>query len=453
MPYYGSVTDCKKSVETFLRYCVTQQGNAKKLHQLKISGIIRHEIHFYLQEFRMLIEFSVSNFRSFREKQTFSLVAAPRLKKKDCVFKPDVAGEKLPDLLKVAAIYGPNASGKSNLLQALEMAQTIAKLTPTVETRKLPVSPFRFDGKFADQPSKFEYHFIQNRQRYQFDLALTQTRIVEERLIAYPSGVETLLYERTHNKSGESYKIGETLEGGRDLHNAWKNLTGPQVLFIAQAVANSSEELTQLSAPLAWLQTKLFAMGDDMMPAARFIEKFGIDNPEIGRAIAEYLHEIDVPVTNIAFENLSTDSSVSQSAKRKTTLTHTTALGNADFDFSEESKGTKNLLGFFAPWLRLEDMIVVVDELDSSLHPNIVATLIKKHLASENTGQLIFTTHDTHLMDTKLLRRDQFWLTERDANGATQLRSIHDFDGREGEDIEKRYYEGRYRALPILRKN
>jgi len=77
---------------------------------------------------------------------------------------------------------------------------------------------------------------------------------------------------------------------------------------------------------------------------------------------------------------------------------------------------------------------------------------VAKHIKSDLPTQLIFTTHDTHLMDAKLLRRDQFWLTERDANGATQLRSIHDFEGRESEDLEKRYYEGRYRGLPFVRK-
>jgi AAA15 family ATPase/GTPase len=420
----------------------------------------------------MLIEFSVSNFRSFREKQTFSLVAAPRLKKKNCVFKVDVKGEKLPDLLKVAAIYGPNASGKSNLLDAMGVATMIARLSPTSEARKLPVSPFRFDANLSDQPSRFEYHFVQDRQRYQFELAVTQTRIVEERLIGYPSGVESLLYERIHGTSGETYKMGTALEGGDDLHNAWKNLTGPQVLFISQAVANSNENLMQLRAPFAWLKSGFFVMGDDMTSMAQELASLGTRHPIIGEMVAKYLQEIDVPVTNIVFENLSSannlskmgmllsstlsladiESSEQTAKKNKTTLTHATALGEADFDFSEESKGTKNLMGFFVPWSSLPNDIVIVDELDSSLHPKIVAALIKKHLLAENVGQLIFTTHDTHLMDTKLLRRDQFWLTERDANGATRLRSIHDFDGRESEDIEKRYYEGRYRALPILRQ-
>jgi AAA15 family ATPase/GTPase len=95
---------------------------------------------------------------------------------------------------------------------------------------------------------------------------------------------------------------------------------------------------------------------------------------------------------------------------------------------------------------------LAVDELDSSLHPEIVASILSKHLESDLTTQLIFTTHDTHLMNTKILRRDQFWVTERDANGATNLFSIHDFEGREGEDVEKRYFEGRYRGLPLIRR-
>ena len=141
-----------------------------------------------------------------------------------------------------------------------------------------------------------------------------------------------------------------------------------------------------------------------------------------------------------------------------TILTHKSSLGEADFDYSEESDGTKNLLGFSLPWFIFRhnqngtrQNVLAIDELDSSLHPKLVEALVEKHIKSELDSQLIFTTHDTHLMDTKLLRRDQIWMTERDEAGSTQLRSVHDFEGREGEDIEKRYYEGRYRALPIVK--
>jgi energy-coupling factor transporter ATP-binding protein EcfA2 len=417
----------------------------------------------------MLIEFSVSNFRSFREKQTFSMVAAPRLKKGNNVFKSALKGEKLPDLLKVAAIYGPNASGKSNLIKALGIVSDIAKRQPNAQSTPFPVSPFRFDPQLADQPCQIELHFVCAEQRYEFQLALTQERIIQEQLIAFPKGKETLLYNRRHSSSGDEYTFGQQLEGGKDLHGLWKKSTGSQVLFLTQAVANSSEELKQLREPMTWLQKGFQIVSGNMGAWANSSQKLAEQHPSFVGQITSFLQEVDVPVINIHFDQIQPDSaelistglpqSVSEKPKRKTVLTHRTVLGEAEFDFQEESEGTKNLIGFWLPWsvhgisnIFNDRRTLVVDELDSSLHPEIVASLVAKHIKAESPAQLIFTTHDTHLMDTKLLRRDQFWLTERDVNGATQLRSIHDFEGRESEDLEKRYYEGRYRGLPFIRK-
>jgi predicted ATP-dependent endonuclease of OLD family len=414
----------------------------------------------------MLIEFSISNYRSFREKQTFSMVAAPRLKKGDNVFKPVVKGEKLPDLLKVAAIYGPNASGKSNLIKAFEIVSDIAKRQPSAQTTLLPVTPFRFDSELADQPTRIELHFICAEQRYEFELALTQQRIVHERLVAYPNGKETLLYERQHLSSGDEYTFGQQLEGGKDLHELWKKATSAQMLFIAQAVANSSEELTQLRQPLKWLQDGFLVVSGNMDGWANASQELAEEHTSFAEEISLFLQDVDVPVTSIRINKIESNpvksladllpQSINSKPKSKTLLTHKTALGEAEFDFHEESEGTKNLIGFWLPWdIHTNGFVkgaLIVDELDSSLHPEIVIALVAKHLKSEISTQLIFTTHDTHLMDAKLLRRDQFWLTERDANGATQLRSIHDFEGRESEDLEKRYYEGRYRGLPFVRR-
>lgn len=417
----------------------------------------------------MLIEFSVSNYRSFREKQTFSMVAAPRLRKKENVFKPEVKGEKFPDLLKVAAIYGPNASGKSNLLKAFEVVREIISRQPSPQFHPLPVEPFRFDPLLQNQPSRLEIHFMYFGQRYEFEMAATPERIVEERLVAFPMGKELLLYHRTHDQSGEKYVIGDGLEGGALLHDAWKRLTGPQVLFLSQAVANSTEDLMQLRKPLAWLVSGMIVVGSDMKGWAKVSQSLAEYHEPYAVEISSFLQEIDVPITDIRFDPVSAPSELASkdmldvetggNTKTKMTLTHQTALGKATFNLNEESRGTENLIGFWLPWSltrgRNNDQLrgaLVVDEMDASLHPKIVAALVEKHIKDQEPAQLIFTTHDTHLMDTKLLRRDQFWITERDANGATQLRSIHDFDGRESEDMEKRYYEGRYRGLPLLRK-
>ncbi|MSP27888.1 MAG: ATP-binding protein [Methylococcales bacterium] len=300
------------------------------------------------------------------------------------------------------------------------------------------------------------------KQRYAFDLALTKERIIEERLISYPNGKETLLYQRQHLATGDEYTFGKKLEGGKDLHELWRKSTGAQVLFIVQAVANSSEELTQLQSPLGWLRSGFLIISGSMQIWVDMAQNLAKKSHYTAQEISNFLQNIDVPVTNVRVEVEPTFSTfpnlnpLNPIEKNKMVLTHQTALGEAEFDFYEESEGTKNLIGFWLPWkyqYHCPEQVLIVDELNSSLHPEIVISLVAKHLKNESPAQLIFTTHDTHLMDAKLLRRDQFWLTERDANGATQLRSIHDFEGRASEDLEKRYYEGRYRGLPFVRRS
>src|SRR5690242_16179799 len=151
----------------------------------------------------MLIEFSVSNFRSFRERQTLSMVAAPRLKKKENVFQAELTGEKGLKLLKVGVVYGPNASGKSNLLKAISTIWRIANREGTSGGGLLPVQPFAFDKALTDQPSEFELHFVREGMRYQFDLAVTADRIVTERLVAYPKGNAEELYCRTGQEEAD----------------------------------------------------------------------------------------------------------------------------------------------------------------------------------------------------------------------------------------------------------
>lgn len=421
----------------------------------------------------MLIEFSVTNFRSFREKQTLSMVAAPRLRKRENVFKPELKGEIFPDLLKVAVIYGPNASGKSNLLKAMDVVGQIANREPSNRDIPLPVAPFCFDSALTDKPSVFELHFIEEGVRYQFDVAVSADRIVSERLISFPQGQEYLLYERSRTSANETYVFGKNLieEFGIEVLDTWKKLTPPKLLFVAQAVANSSESCGSLRRPFDWIREStyrvhLHGMGD----MANVVQKMAGKSEKLATSIASFLAEVDVPISKIMVtttESSQLDSGLrptnvlaalvsgSSNTKIETVLTHKTALGAVELRYDDESEGTKNLMGFWMPWFGRNlggTPILVVDELDSSLHPKIVATLVDKHIHSDINSQLIFTTHDTHLMDTKLLRRDQFWITERDMNGATQLRSIHDFEGRESEDIEKRYYEGRYRGLPLIKR-
>lgn len=400
------------------------------------------------------------------------MVASSRMSRKENVFKPEVDGEKLPSLLKVAVIYGPNASGKSNLLQALDVVSKVAYREPSNSDINLPVAPFGFDKDLENRPSEFELHFVHKRVRYQFDLSATKERIHRERLLSFPKGKEMLLYERTYDGQTETYDFGPWLTNlvSDSVLDTWKQITPPRLLFIAQAVANSSEEIVVLKEPFEWLKNGSLSLVDGMKRMAQAAQEL-VEQDEIhAKSIASFLRQVDVPIAKIRAEKVqlpiaSLGVFVQQDDKTaglrksrlRTTLTHESSLGAANFSFDDESEGTKNLIGFWLPWVTKDPLsnqrrVLIVDELDSSLHPKIVVALVEKHIHAEIPSQLIFTTHDTHLMDAKLLRRDQIWITERDQAGATQLRCIHDFSGREGEDIEKRYFEGRYRGLPILKR-
>jgi len=421
----------------------------------------------------MLIEFSVSNFKSFRDRQTLSMVASPRLGKRENVISPRVKGEKLPNLLKVAAIYGPNASGKSSLFKAIDFVRDVFSKAPHRPDKKLTADYFRFDVDLEEEPSNFEYHFIQKGMRYQYLLSANNNRIVFEELTAFPSGKERLLFKRELVNEKETYKFGSTLEGGEQVHEAWRKTTSPRSLYLAQAAQNSSDDMTQLKIPFSWFDDSLLVIDQNSLDTwSRASRKVLAMIPDTAESLSNFLAEVDIPISSISitakdeshkdllnktildaegFDEFDNDT--------KTTLIHKSALGDANFDFAEESEGTKNLIGFWLPWATLalrgskkdDNLTLFIDELDSSLHPQIVANIIKRHIKSTHHSQLIFTTHDTHLMKSRILRRDQFWITERDKNAATRLFSVHDFEGREGEDLERRYFAGRYRGLPLTK--
>lgn len=424
----------------------------------------------------MLIEFTVENFRSIHQPVTLSMVAASRLQKRGNVVPAGILDEKsFPPLLKAAAVYGPNASGKSTLMLAFRALFDMVERSPSADLRKLPAAPFRFDKDARSRPSRFEINFIHEGIRFGYELAISAERVHREVLTRYRRGKGCKLYDRRLMDGQEVYEFGEQLEGGHALANVWRSLTGPQTLFLAQAVANSSAELTQLRVPFSWLRRMYVSGIGGMQAMAHMSQHMIAQSSKFAEFVTGFLSDVDVPVTDISAKPVVAGSAshdltdLDPKTRRdrfaqissldvETTLTHRTALGTAKFDFEEESSGTQNLLGFAFPWLVFGEHLhpdafdfCFIDEFDSSLHPKVVAELVRRHIERAHPTQLVFTTHDTHLMDAKLLRRDQFWLTERDETGATQLRCVHDFEGREGEDIEKRYYEGRYRSLPFIR--
>jgi len=402
-------------------------------------------------------------------------MAASRALKKlrhENTFSTGLAEKGMPDLLCAAAIYGPNASGKSNLVKALAFVQRLVLESAMAPAdAPLDLQPFRLDPAALQKDSQFEIDFIESGVRYQFGFTANTKRITSEWLIAYPKSRPNLYFERKYNPAAgkDDYVFGNQLEGGR-LRRDWAQQTGPNTLYFSRAVQRSAEELQQLRAPYAWFSKRLRILGSGDHRIGHGYTIAQCDGAQ-KQKILDFLNAADVPIADLRVDKRPFDAAalpgdMPQGLKEEVTkqfagkviteprFYHRSADASELVEFKEEdeSDGTRSLFAFAGPWIDVleNQRVLVVDELDSSLHPMIVQRLIQLLSLRSGQAQLIFTTHDTSVMASRLLRRDQFWFTERDTRGATRLYSLQDFIGREEDAIDKRYFGGRYGALPIL---
>ncbi len=425
----------------------------------------------------MLVEFRVGNYRSFREEQTLSLVAS-----KDTELNDNCVDQGKLRLLKAVGIYGPNASGKSNLIKALYTMQQIIT-TQAGPGEKLPVTPFMLDDKYRNKPSSFEVTFYHREVRYQYGFTATSERVYDEWLYAYPEGYTQTWFERKFNK-----KTGKTnwdwkskkLKGEREN---LKDKTRDNVLFLSVGTIWNNKQLTTV---YEWFSEKLRiilpsersrVITIDMLMSSEKDEErkkvsyayinsmmrradFGIHGIKIkkGKYAPEEIEKFQFPL-NIPEE---VRDRILRDLKGKIEVEFEHQIEptgkNVSFSYAEESDGTRRFFELAGPWLLaiLEGMTLLVDELEASLHPHLVRELInvvQKSKVGKTGAQLIFATHDTTLLDPELFRRDQIWFTEKEKGGGTQLYSMSDYKERKprkGEAMQKGYLAGRYGAIPIL---
>jgi uncharacterized protein len=414
----------------------------------------------------MLVEFRVRNFRSFRDEAVLSLVASPRDKTNEETTVMDTGNKSVPRLLRTAAIYGANASGKSNLVRAMQLLRGIVNDSAKFQTgQTINVQPFLLNSITAEQPIEYEITFLLDNVRYQFGFTLTPLKILSEWLIVYKSTQPEVWYERNFDERAQKYEYNFFSGKLRGAKKVWREATRDNALFLSTAVQLNSEQLRPI---LIFLTGRLMIFENGGGPGFNdTVSHIGQNNAD---TVREFLSVADISIADIRLKkqkafahNVKFDLATGQFETLGTsgeidvpTFEHKTRSGSAVFDFLDESEGTQKLFGFAGPIFRILEngWILVVDELDRSLHALLVRQLIgmfQNPVLNQKGAQLIFTTHDTSLLDGELLRRDQIWFAEKDEDQASRLSPLSDFSPRIGEALERGYLSGRYGGVPILR--
>ncbi len=420
----------------------------------------------------MFIEFNVTNYRSIRETQTISMVASKYYYELDEMNCFDSGVTSLQKMLRSAVLYGPNAAGKSNLFRALHFMQSFVLESHSLqEGQTIKTVPFALNERSQNEPSEFEIFFLQDNVRYQYGFAANRMRVTKEWLLAFPEGKAQRWYEREYDATEDKDKwyFGSKFSGRRQL---WQEATRKNALFLSTAIQLNNE---QLKPVFSWFQNKLVTI----LPGTPINLKFSIDqcaSEEGTLRIMDFMNSADIGISGIEVKKIPIPPMKSemlppdmpQPIKEKILLEmqgkelpdiqflHKMDTGESvPFRFSDESDGTKRLFAFAGPWLDVlaKGRILFVDELGTSLHPLMVRFLlglIQNQEINRYNAQLIFTTHDTSVLDTDILRRDQIWFVEKDPKQASRLYPLSDFKPRQGEALEKGYLKGRYGALPFI---
>lgn len=413
----------------------------------------------------MLIEFSVQNFRSILERQTLSLVATKDKALQD-THVIETGNTAVPRALRALGLYGANGSGKTNLLRALDYFQVLVRQSFSfVPDSGTHLVPFALQESSQVSPAEFEITVMIDKIRYQYGFRLDRQRILQEWLIVYQAQRgpgQTWIDRRYDPSSGkDDYKGGEKLTGAKKV---WQESTRSNALFLSTAVQFNSDMLRPL---FDWITNKPAFINPMPMGGDYTISR--LEDPSFYQRVIDFLQGSDIPVSEITVEtSRSTGPSVrfdAASGKAETTMEefvhkyarfrHVTSGGTALIDLNDESMGTQRLFALTGPVLDIleKGRLLIVDEIESSLHPLLVRRLLDlfhNPAINRNGAQVLFTTHSTLLFDQSLFRRDQIWLVEKDALQASHLVPLSDFQVRKDLALEKAYLDGRFGAIPIL---
>jgi predicted ATPase len=421
----------------------------------------------------MLLSFRAENVRSFRDALELSLLATTLAEKDVPRLMPWREAGRPIRVLPAAGIFGANGSGKTNLLRAMadmreHVMDSFRRDDPAGGVRR---RAFRLDPSHERAPSRFEVDLVLDGVRHEYGFVINDERVQEEWAYRYPRGKAALLFRR----EGDDVTLGER---NRAKGRAVIEILRPNSLLLSAAAAAGHPDLLPLrqwfvrnlllaeasSRPYRWAFTANMLRAEhrrDQVLGLLKAADLGITDArvrELDPQLVERLQQVSriLRGREDEAEGKGSDADLIQP---RVVLSHRGVGGEVDFESGEESLGTMVWLGLAGPVIDAiaNGDVLLVDEIEASLHPALVAELVKLFQSAESNprgAQLIFNSHEASLLGDssgeRVLGRDQVWFTEKDHDGATRLYPLADLSPRAEEAIGRRYLAGRYGATPIL---
>lgn len=402
----------------------------------------------------MILNFSVENYKIFKNRTTLSMVATFDKKHPNNVV--DFDGGRQIKILKTASIYGANASGKTKFIESLKLMTNFVRGSLShLPGALLNYTPFIYDQSSNKKPTSFEIEFVTGSNRYVYDFSYDRTRIVEEHLYEYPNGKRRMVFER----EGQFFRFGRD----KKIQEENSKRVRENVLLVSVGAQFNHESSVNV---VRWFTENLYTLSNT--PLDFGIENLVdlIDEDHKFRQLVEKAFRIaDFGISKIYDRN--------KSARKKDVVTgptvsivprisdiwveHTVGKNKVELQLASESSGTLRFLAIIGPVIEslLHGNTVIVDELDLSFHTDICQWILRLFLdPEENTkgAQLIFNTHDIGLLDQDILRRDQIWFTSKDWDTyEATLTRLSDYKGvRKDLDLRKAYLNGSFGAKPFV---
>jgi len=362
-------------------------------------------------------------------------------------------------LLRSAAIYGANASGKSNVLKALSYIKRLVQTSHNYQSdTKIKYSPFKLDKKCRNKPSKFQIIFIKNDIKYIYGLSVTDVKVVDEYLYYYPGGRKSQIFDR---KDTTTF----TFKVDKKDQDFFADKTLGNVLYLSRA---TQLNYNRTKEAYNWFIENLMTVSPDNPRLQELSINLLNDNNTkdlIRNAMIRAdvgIEEINARIIKFNYDQLPSD--IPENLKKLMAEPDVTWMTpeiktihkGVSFDFSEESEGTIRVFDIIGCWIKaLKDgKVLVVDELEIKLHPHLcsyLVTLFHDSSQNKNNAQLIFSTHNVYLLEQDIFRRDQIWFTEKiPETGQTDLYSLWEFSPRKDKNLKIGYLTGRYGALPFI---